>query len=152
MTYKGDKSKFGSAQLAQMEKRKTLAHIRTPDKVNDNLDKDKPVLGSKVYGVYCAACHQRNGRGDSQRFPPLADSEWVLGDKTRLIEVLLKGLEGPIEVKGQSYNNVMPQHDFLKDEDISEVLTFVRQSFGNSASAVSADEVKAVRKSIKKKK
>ncbi|WP_421828835.1 PQQ-dependent sugar dehydrogenase [Larkinella sp.] len=152
VTYKGDKSKFGSAQLAQMEKRKTLAHIRTPDKVNDNLDKDKPVLGSKVYGVYCAACHQRNGRGDSQRFPPLADSEWVLGDKTRLIEVLLKGLEGPIEVKGQSYNNVMPQHDFLKDEDISEVLTFVRQSFGNSASAVSADEVKAVRKSIKKKK
>ncbi|MFC5412071.1 c-type cytochrome [Larkinella bovis] len=152
VTYQGDKAKFGSAQLAQMEKRKTMSNIRTPDKVADNLDKDKPVLGSKVYGVYCAACHQRNGRGDSQRFPPLAESEWVLGDKNRLIEVLLKGLEGPIEVKGQSYNNVMPQHDFLKDEDIAEVLTFVRQSFGNSASAISADEVKAVRKTIKKKK
>lgn len=152
VTYKGDKSKFGSAQLAQMAKRKTMSNIRTPDVVTDNLDKDKPVLGSKVYAVYCAACHQRNGRGDSQRFPPLAESEWVLGDKTRLIEVLLKGLEGPIEVKGQSYNNVMPQHDFLKDEDIAEVLTFVRQSFGNSASAISVDEVKTVRKSIKAKK
>lgn len=152
VTYKGDKKKFGPAQLAQMEKRKTMSHIRTPDEVKDNLDKDKPVLGSKVYGVYCRACHQRNGLGDSQRFPPLSESEWVVGDKKRLIEVLLKGLEGPIEVKGQSYNNVMPQHDFLKDSEIAEVLTFIRQNFANSASAVTTEEVSAVRKDLKDKK
>ncbi|MGV3557287.1 PQQ-dependent sugar dehydrogenase [Larkinella arboricola] len=152
ITYKGDKKKFGPAQLAQMEKRKTMSHIRTPDEVKDNLDKDKPVLGSKIYGIYCRACHQRNGLGDSQRFPPLSESEWVVGDKKRLIEVLLKGLEGPIEVKGQSYNNVMPQHDFLKDGEIAEVLTFIRQNFGNSASAITAEEVGTVRKAIKDKK
>ncbi len=145
ITYKGDKANFGAAQLAQMNKRKTLSNIRNPDIITDNLDRDKPVLGSKVYAVYCAACHQRNGLGDSQRFPPLAGSEWVVGDKNKLIEVVLKGLEGVIEVKGQSYNNVMPQHSFLKNEDIAEVLTYIRQSFGNSAGAITKKDVNDLR-------
>jgi mono/diheme cytochrome c family protein len=148
ITYKGDKPNFGVAQLAQMEKRKTLSNIRNPDIITDNLDKDKPVMGSRVYAVYCSACHQRNGLGDSQRFPPLAGSEWVVGDKKKLIEVLLKGLEGPIEVNGQSYNNVMPQHSFLKNEDIAEVLTHIRQNFGNTADAVTTSEVDEVRIAI----
>jgi mono/diheme cytochrome c family protein len=147
VTYKG-KKKFAKSALAKMEKRKTMSHIRTPDFVNDNLDKDKPVAGGKVYGVYCSACHQRNGMGDSQRFPPLAGADWVTGDKDRLIKILLKGLEGPIEVKGQSYNNVMPQHSFLKDEEISEVLTHIRTNFGNNAGPVTTEEVTKVRASI----
>lgn len=141
ITYKGDKTNFGATQLAQMDKRKAMSNIRDPDIITDNLDRDKPVLGSKVYAVYCAACHQRNGLGDSQRFPPLAGSEWVIGDKNKLIEVVLKGQEGVIEVKGQSYNNVMPQHSFLKNEDIAEVLTYIRQSFGNSAGAITKKDV-----------
>ena len=145
ITYKGDKTNFGAAQLAQMDKRKTLSHIRNPDIITDNLDRDKPVLGSKVYGVYCAACHQRNGLGDSQRFPPLAGSEWVVGDKNKLIGVILNGMEGAVEVKGQSYNGVMPQHSFLKNEDIAEVLTYIRQSFGNSAGAITKKDVNDLR-------
>jgi glucose/arabinose dehydrogenase len=145
VTYKGDKKNFGPAQLAQMEKRKTMSNIRNPDEVEDNLDRGKPVAGGKVYSIYCAACHQRNGMGDSQRFPPLSGSEWVTGDKKKLITVLMKGLEGPIEVKGQSYNNVMPQHSFLKDEELAEVLTHIRTNFGNTADAVSAAEVSEVR-------
>jgi glucose/arabinose dehydrogenase len=148
ITYKGAKTGFGTAQLAGMEKRKTMSNIRNPDEITDNLDRDKPVAGSKVYGVYCSACHQRNGMGDSQRFPPLAGSEWVNGDKKKLITVLLKGLEGPIDVKGQSYNNAMPQHSFLKNEDIAEVLTHIRSNFGNTADAVSAAEVDEVRQAI----
>lgn len=148
VTYKGNKQNFGAAQLAQMEKRKTLSNIRDPDFIADNLDRDRPVAGGKVYGVYCSACHQRNGLGDSQRFPPLAGSEWVTGDKKKLITVLLKGLEGPIEVKGQSYNNAMPQHSFLKDEELSEVLTHIRQNFGNTADGISAAEVNEVRLAI----
>lgn len=151
VTYKGDRKEFYQSALAEMEKRKLLSHIRTPDIINDNLDKDKPVAGGKIYSVYCAACHQRNGKGDSQRFPPLSGSEWVTGDKKKLIEVVLKGLEGPIEVKGSPYNNIMPQHNFLNDEEISEVLTHIRQNFENNADAVSTDEVKAVRKSINPK-
>jgi len=152
VTYKGNKKAFGTAQLASMEKRKTASNIRNPDIIADNLDKDKPVAGGKVYSVYCSGCHQRNGLGDSQRFPPLAGSEWVLGDKKRLIGVLLNGLEGPIEVKGQSYNNVMPQHNFLKNEEIAEVLTHIRSNFGNSADAITADDVAAARKKVKTKK
>ncbi|RYF46122.1 MAG: cytochrome c, partial [Cytophagaceae bacterium] len=150
VTYKGNKQAFGPAQLAQMESRKKMSNIRDPDVVADNLDRDKPVAGGKVYGVYCSACHQRNGLGDSQRFPPLAGSEWVTGDKKKLITVLLKGLEGPIDVKGQSYNNAMPQHSFLKNEDLAEVLTHIRQNFGNTADAITAGEVKEVRRAIDK--
>ncbi len=129
-----------------MEQRKSLSHIRTPDIISDNLDKDKPVAGSKVYTVYCAACHQKNGMGDSQRFPPLGKSEWVTGDKKKLIELLMKGLDGPIEVKGKPYNNIMPQHSFLKDEEIAEVLTHIRQNFGNNESDVTKEEVALIRK------
>ena len=69
--YKGDKNNFGSAQLEQMEKRKMLSHIRTPDEVNDNLDKSKPVTGAKVYDIYCRACHQKDGKGRWSSFPAI---------------------------------------------------------------------------------
>lgn len=148
ITYTGTGQKYSKKNLVGMEKRKALSHIRTPDRLKDNLDRDKPIAGGKVYGVYCQACHQGNGRGDSQRFPPLDGSEWVTGDPERLIEVVVNGLEGPIEVKGQSYNNVMPQHSFLKDEEVAEVLTHIRQNFGNQAGPISRQEVAAVRKRL----
>ena len=148
--YKGDKNNFGSAQLEQMEKRKTLSHIRTPDEINDNLDKDKVVPGAKVYGIYCRSCHQRDGKGDGLRFPPLDSSEWVNGDKKRLINVVLNGLQGPVEVKKKPYNGSMPQHSILKDEDIAQVLTYIRQNFGNNASAVNPGEVNQFRNTLKK--
>ena len=101
--------------------------------------------GKTVYGQYCVACHQTDGQGMSGAFPPLTESDWVGGDKTRLISVLINGLQGPITVNGEEYNNVMPSHSFLSDEDIAAVLTYVRQSFGNSASEISAAEVVEVR-------
>ena len=148
ITYTGNQRKFPRKALAGMEKRKSLPHIRTPDMMKDNLDKDKPIAGGKVYDVYCQTCHQGNGRGDSQRFPPLDGSEWVTGDAERLIEVVLNGLDGPIEVKGKPYNNTMPQHSFLKDEEVAEVLTHIRQNFGNKAGAISTQEVATVRKRL----
>lgn len=146
VTYTGNRRKFPKSALAKMEKRKSLASIRTPHPETDDLDRGKPIAGGQVYQIYCAGCHQRDGRGDSQRFPPLSGSEWVTGDKTRLIELVLKGMEGPIEVKGQSYNGVMPQHSFLEDEQVAEILTHVRTGFGNQASKVNKEEVAAVRK------
>jgi mono/diheme cytochrome c family protein len=65
-----------------------------------------------------------------------------------LIKVVLNGLEGPIEVKGQPYNNVMPQHSFLRDEDVARVLTYIRQSFGNKASTIQPEEVAKVRRAL----
>lgn len=142
--YKGNTENFGEAQLAQMEERKSMSHIKTPDVVEDDLQKNL-LAGQKLYNTFCGTCHQQDGKGAIGRFPPLAGTDWVTGDKDRLIGIVLNGLEGSIEVNGELYNSVMPQHRFLSDEDIAEILTFIRQNFGNSASAVSAEEVNSVR-------
>jgi glucose/arabinose dehydrogenase/mono/diheme cytochrome c family protein len=148
--YKGGKDDFGRSQLAKMEQRKSLSHIRKPHEVNDNLDKGVVAGGEKIYNVYCGTCHQRDGQGASGRFPPLAGTTWVTGDKKRLIGIALNGLEGPVEVNGEQYDGAMPQHSFLSNEELANVLTYIRQSFGNKASAVTAEEVAAVRNSQKK--
>ena len=103
--------------------------------------------GEAVYGQYCVACHQTDGQGMSGAFPPLTQTKWVEGEKAELIGVILNGLQGPITVKGEEYNNVMASHDFLSDEDIAAVLTYVRQSFGNNVSEVTPEEVANVRAS-----
>jgi len=149
--YKGDKKKFGQAALAEMEKRKTLQHLRMPDENNDNLYKGKAVPGQQIYITYCSSCHQRNGKGDGNRFPPLEGSEWVTGDKKRLIKVVLNGLNDPIEVKGKPYNNLMPPHSFLKDEEIAEVVSYIRKRF-NGLDSIKPKEVSMARKSSNNKK
>jgi glucose/arabinose dehydrogenase/mono/diheme cytochrome c family protein len=150
--FKGDKSKFGTAQLAKMViRKKTASNIKDPDPIKDDLDRGKPVVASAVYTMYCGACHQRDGKGDGGRFPPLAESEWVNGDKTKLINVVLNGLSGPITVKGLPYSETMPAHgSFLNDDQVAEVLSYVRKSWGNNSDAISSEEVAAVRRSGKK--
>jgi mono/diheme cytochrome c family protein len=71
----------------------------------------------------------------------------VNGDKKKLIEVVLNGLNEPITVNGKSYNNLMPQHSFLRDEDIAQVLTYIRKRFNNNIDSVLADEVQKIRRS-----
>jgi glucose/arabinose dehydrogenase/mono/diheme cytochrome c family protein len=148
--YKGDKAKFGVADLAAMEKRKLLPHLKTPDPIKDNLYKGKALPGATVYNTYCSSCHQRNGKGDGNRFPPLQGSEWVNGEKERLIRVVLNGLNEQIEVKGKPYNNLMPAHAFLKNEDLAEVLTYIRQNFDNKGEIIKPEDVEQVRKTLKK--
>lgn len=145
ITYNGDKDSFGEAELAEMEKHKLLSHIRTPDEIADNLMKDDLAGGEEIYYRYCSACHQLDGNGASGRFPPLTGTDWVTGDKERLIKVVLDGMEGSLEIKEEVYNGVMPQHSFLKNEEIADVLTYIRTNFGNNASAVETMEVEELR-------
>ncbi len=145
--YKGDKKEFGEKQLAGMELRKSRSYIKTPDELKDNLHRGDRLAGSILYNTYCASCHQQNGKGDNSRFPPLAGSEWVTGDKSRLINVILNGLDGEIMVNGQSWQGMMPAHaEFLDDHAIASISTYIRQSFGNKAGPVSSLEVAEVRK------
>ena len=146
--FKGDKKQFGSEELAAMEERKALSHIRTPHEIDDNLDRGQALAGEKIYKVYCGGCHQKDGMGDGARFPPLAETDWVTGDKEKLISVVLNGLEGAIEVNGTTYNGLMPQHSFLSDKQIAEVLSYIRSNFGNEASAVNSIEVEEERKKL----
>ena len=145
--YKGDKNKFGEAQLAEMEKRKTTrTYIKTPDEKADNLNTGDRLEGSILFDSYCASCHQRNGKGDNNRFPPIAGSQYVTGDKTRLIDIILNGLQGPITVNGKTYNGFMPPHkDILDDHAIASISTYIRSRFGNKASGVYTTEVTKVR-------
>lgn len=147
--YKGDADDFGNAQLAEMEKRKLASNIRQPHLVNDNLDKEELSGGAKVYSFYCGTCHQRDGQGASGRFPPLANASYVTGNKSLLISIVLKGMEGPIVVNGEHYEGTMPQHSFLGDEEIANVLTYIRENFGNNASPVTPEEVAKVREALK---
>jgi glucose/arabinose dehydrogenase/mono/diheme cytochrome c family protein len=146
--FKGNKKTYGTAELAGMAKRKVTANnIKTPDEILDNLDRGKLLTASKVYSTYCAPCHQRDGKGDGNRYPPVAKSEWVNGDKGKLINVILNGLQGPIQVAGMQYNEVMPAHgSFLSDEQVAEVLTYIKSNFGNNAEVVKKEEVAAVRR------
>ncbi|MGX1931238.1 PQQ-dependent sugar dehydrogenase [Flagellimonas sp. 2504JD4-2] len=148
ITFSGDRDSFGEEQLAQMEKRKELSHIRTPDKIKDNLMKDDISGGAKTYYTYCSACHQKDGGGATGRFPPIANTDWVTGDKERLIRIILEGMEGSIQVHGETYNGVMPQHSFLSDEEIAEVLTYIRSNFDNRASAIEPQEVEEIRNGL----
>lgn len=143
--YKGNNENFGADQLAKMENRKMLTHLKTPDKVKDNLVKGMADEGQKIYTVYCIACHQENGKGDGSRYPPLAESDWVTGDKKRLIKVLLEGLKGPITVNGKLFNGEMPKHDFLSDAAISKVTSYIRLNFKNKAGVIHEKEVADVR-------
>jgi mono/diheme cytochrome c family protein len=104
-----------------------------------------PVTGQQIYTRYCAQCHQAEGNGIERAFPPIRGTEWVNGDKGRLIRLVLYGMQGPIEVQGQTYNNAMTPHGFLTDEQVAAVLTFVRSSFENDADPVLPDEVARVR-------
>ena len=102
--------------------------------------------GEQVYMTRCLACHQANGEGMSSMFPPLAESEWVTGEKEPLIGIILHGVMGVMEVNGVTYSGAMPgwgQH--LNDEEVAAVLTYIRTSWGNEASEVTAEEVAAVR-------
>lgn len=101
--------------------------------------------GELVYKKYCLACHQDNGSGVPGMYPPLIKTSWVQGDKTRLIGILLNGLEGKIEVNGQVYHTAMPPHQYLTDQQIADVLTYVRISYGNEADAVLPEEVASAR-------
>lgn len=104
--------------------------------------------GKLLYTQYCMSCHQADGGGVPRMNPPLIKTDYVLGNKTRLIKVLLLGLNENVEIDGEYYSNPMPAQANLKDQEIADVLTFVRNSFGNKASAVTAGEVKTVRAAV----
>ena len=118
------------------------------------VEQDQFVAGHEVYfrDAHCATCHQPDGKGLDPAFPPLAKSDWVTGDPERLIKLTLHGLMGPFELNGKKYNGLVPMTPFgsmLKDDEVAAVLTYVRNSFGNKAPAVSPSQVSQVREATK---
>jgi mono/diheme cytochrome c family protein len=105
--------------------------------------------GEKLFAIQCASCHQVTGLGQPGVYPPLAGSEWVAGDESRIIKIILAGLVGEIQVKGATYNNNMPNIGAgLKDSQVANIATYVRQAWGNTAAPIMDTKVAEIRKSI----
>ncbi|WP_216351029.1 c-type cytochrome, partial [Mucilaginibacter polytrichastri] len=93
----------------------------------------------------CVSCHQVDGGGVQRMNPPLIKTTYVLGEKAKIIKIVLNGFSEDVDINGESYSNTMPSFDILKDQEVADVLTYVRNSFTNKASAVKVSEVKALR-------
>ena len=103
--------------------------------------------GAKVYQTNCSSCHQANGQGVPGTFPPLAGNPVVTGDAAKVIHIVKFGLTGKVDVKGTSYNGMMPAWgQQLSNGDIASVITYIRSSWGNSAGPVTESAVAAVAK------
>lgn len=101
--------------------------------------------GKKVYELNCLTCHQMDGAGVPRMNPPLIKTSYVLGDKKKLINIILKGFNEEVEINGEFYENPMPAQPQLTNQQIADVLTYVRNSFGNKASMITEAEVKVMR-------
>ncbi|MFL9483989.1 c-type cytochrome [Chitinophagaceae bacterium LWZ2-11] len=120
-------------------------------KQQPGIDKATMTRGEAVYKTQCLSCHQIDGGGVPHLNPPLAECSYVVGDKSRIIKIVLKGMIDRVEIDGEFYGNNMSPHNDLTNQQIADVLTYVRNSFGNKASAVTVAEVKAVREGKSKK-
>ncbi|MDQ6764523.1 MAG: cytochrome c [Verrucomicrobiota bacterium] len=106
--------------------------------------------GKKIFSANCATCHQATGLGVAGQYPPLAGSEYVMGNPRRLGMILLKGLEGPVTVKGAQYGSAVmqPWEKTLNDAKIADVLSYIRQEWGNTAPPVAPEGIGALRKEL----
>ena len=107
------------------------------------------INGKKVYQKNCLTCHQANGGGVPKMNPPLINAAFVKGDKQKLIQWVLLGSTEKVPIDGKYYSNNMPAQATLKDQDIADVLTYIRNNFRNKASAISENEIKNTRVAIK---
>jgi nitrite reductase (NO-forming) len=144
--YLGSAAAGGSAS----QKREAALQVQIAEEIKTNpkiagLTKQAQVeRGQRVFMQTCFACHQPDGKGLANIFPPLAGSDFLKADRERAIRIVTKGLTGPITVNGQAFNNVMPPQ-VLTDQQIADVLTYVTNSWGNTGEACSVDDVRRVK-------
>jgi len=144
---------LGKQALEGSEVEKRIAELRSQVKqviASDTklagLTKEIQVAkGQQVFMQTCFVCHQPTGLGIPGQIPPLARSDFLMADKERAIRAVLGGLSGEINVNGKTFNGIMIPLNYLSDEQAANVLTYVRNSFGNSGESVSIDEVRRIR-------
>lgn len=135
-----------SGEYSAYGDQRTIASLRPPEQVAGRIAK---VDGQQIFGAKCAACHQATGLGVAGVFPPLAGAEWVIGDEKVLVNIVLHGINGEIEVRGSKYNGAMPAFNDLGDDELAAVLSYIRSDWGNKAPAVKTETVKTLREASK---
>lgn len=101
-------------------------------------------FGKQIYGQTCIACHQAEGQGIANAFPPLAASDYLNADVDRAIDAVLHGLSGEITVNGVKYNSIMTAQ-MISQEEVANVLTYVYNSWGNNKTIVTPEMVRKVK-------
>lgn len=132
------------------------AHVYQPYETYADLEAYQPkregpdlARGKLLFDTICALCHGTDGAGKTGQAPPLAGSEWAQGIPERMIRIPMFGLTGPVHVKGQLYNLSMPAMGAaLSPDDLAAVLSYIRTSFGNKASLVTAAQVSAIKAQV----
>ena len=138
---------FDGAPIQNLSKREIKTHLT-------GQAREQFIKGAEVYGRegLCVTCHQPDGQGlPAAQFPPLAKSEWVTGSAERLSKLVLHGITGPITVNGTQFPGTVPMVPFkhLSDDELASVITYVRNAFGNRASEVTPEQIKAIREATK---
>ncbi|MFO0672197.1 MAG: copper-containing nitrite reductase [Polyangiaceae bacterium] len=106
------------------------------------LSKDAQIqAGKALFMGTCSTCHQPEGQGLGSAFPPLAKSDFLMADKARSMDIVLNGLKGKVTVNGKEFDSVMPPMSHIADDDLANILTYVRNSWGNTGDAVSPKEI-----------
>jgi mono/diheme cytochrome c family protein len=112
----------------------------------------KPVNAVALYETHCAPCHQKDGQGVENIYPPLVGSEWVNGKSEKIVSILLLGLQGEIQVKNKTYNQIMPSYSFLSNRELATLINYVRSDlFENHGVPITAKEVSEIRQRPKKR-
>lgn len=135
-----------SGEDASYGDQRTVTALRPPVKA---AGASAAVDGKQLFGAKCAACHQATGLGVPGVFPPLAASEWVVGDEKILTHILLHGVVGEMEVKGVIYKGAMPAFNTLSNDELAAVMNYIRSEWGNKSPEILSDTVKAQREATK---
>jgi mono/diheme cytochrome c family protein len=125
---------------------RTIASLRPPVAADAGVTK---VDGAQIYAGKCVTCHQASGLGVPGVFPPLAASEWALGDEKVLANILLHGINGEIEVKGTQYKGAMPAWNAMSDIELAAVASYIRSQWGNKGAEIKPETIKAQRDATK---
>lgn len=141
------------SQLATLEKpvplKEELVAIKLSPEIAKSTTTDKDLdKGAQLYGVHCASCHAPDGKGNIGQIPPLVNSEWVSGNVARLIDVTLGGLNKPIQVNGVTYQGEMPAYKNLTDNEIRDILNYIRTEFGKTDGNIVAADIVHQRKGL----
>ena len=144
------------AATAPIALRAHIERILTGPPEIDRTPVDVPsrfIEGRDLYMKACIECHQSDGKGVKDTFPPLVGSEWVKGNSDTMLRIVLGGLSGPVEINGMKFNGIMPGHAHVGDDDIARIANFVRFAFGGvKEEPIKPAQVKALRPDIEKRK
>lgn len=146
-TYLGQQAEAGSEaekKVASLQAQMKEA-IKADPKIAGLTKEIQVEKGKQVYMQTCFVCHQIGGEGVVGQIPPLGKSDFLMADKERSVRIVLQGLTGEQIVNGKKFNGVMVPLNYLPDDQIANVLTYVRNSFGNSGEAVTTEEVRRIR-------